>query len=52
MLLLMLVDPPNVNLDNDHALNREIQEIEELTSGWSSYPYGTLDQHCQQSQRH
>ena len=48
----MLIDPPNVNLDNDHALNQEIQEIGELTSGWSSYPCGTLDQHCQQSQRH
>ena len=44
----MLIDPPNVNLDNDDALNQEIQEIEELTSGWSSYPYGTLDQHCPQ----
>ena len=27
------VDPPNVNLDNDHASNQEIPEIGELTSG-------------------
>jgi len=33
------VDPPNVNLDNDHALNQEIPEIGELTSGWSSDQY-------------
>jgi hypothetical protein len=33
------VDPPNVNLDNDHASNQEIPEIGELTSGWSSDQY-------------
>ena len=33
------VDPPNVNLDNDHASNQEIPEIGELTSGWSSNQY-------------
>jgi len=35
----MHVDPPNVNLDNDHASNQEIPEIGELTSGWSSDQY-------------
>jgi hypothetical protein len=35
----MQTNPPNVNLDNDHASNQEIPEIGELTSGWSSDPY-------------
>jgi hypothetical protein len=36
---LMQTNPPNVNLDNDHASNQEIPEIRELTSGCSSDPY-------------
>jgi hypothetical protein len=35
----MQTNPPNVNLDNDHASPQEIPEIGELTSGWSSDPY-------------
>jgi hypothetical protein len=35
----MQTNPPNVNLDNDHASNQEIPEIGELTSRCSSDPY-------------
>jgi hypothetical protein len=38
----MQTNPPNVNLDNDHASNQEIPEIGELASGWSSDPYLSL----------
>jgi hypothetical protein len=46
----MQTNPPNLNLDNDHASNQEIPEIGELTSGWSSDPYlsptKTMDTIC------
>jgi hypothetical protein len=40
----MQTNPPNLNLDNDHASNQEIPEIGELTSGWSSDPHTLVPQ--------